>query len=931
MYRLTALFAILIAHLVYAQDDKATFLDAPLTLDPTIRTGQLDNGMVYYIKQNKKPENRAELRLVVNAGSILEKDNQQGLAHFVEHMAFNGTKNFKKSEIVDYLEGIGVKFGAHLNAYTSFDETVYMIQIPTDSQAIMDKGFLILRDWADGVAFEGEEIDKERGVVTEEWRLGRGAQARMRDQWFPVIFKDSRYALRLPIGKKEIIQEADHETFREFYRDWYRPDLMAVIAVGDFDVDEVEARIKEQFGAIPKGEPSVRTMYQVPDHKETLVSVATDKEADYTAVQLIYKHDTQEEKLVKDYRQFLVQSLYNEMLNMRLGELRQSENPPFLYAYGYYSSLVRTKDAFFSTAVTKQDELLKGLKAVVLENERVKQFGFTASELARAKKELINSYDRSYNERAKTESRSFASEYVRHFLNNEPAPGITLEHAIATKYTADIKLEEVNALAKKWITEENLAIVVTAPEKDGVKMPTEMQILGVLKEARGAKIKAYVDEVVDQPLLADLPEAGAVTSTKELKELGLTQFTLSNGAKVIIKPTTFKQDQIMMRAISPGGHSNVADADHLSATMVTRVINQSGAGAFSNVDLQKMMAGNSAWVQPWVSELEEGISGGCRPTDLESMFQLTHLYLTSPRKDKTAFSTTIKTLKDDLENKGADPNQVYSDSSRVTLSNYHQRRQVMTTKRLSEIDHGKIMEIYVNRFADISDFTFVLVGNVDGSTCKPLLEKYIGSLPGKGRKESWVDLGIKPPKGQVKKTVKKGLEPKARVTLTFHGKFDWSYQERFDLDAMVRVLRIKLRESMREDMGGVYGVGVRAAPRKYPNGAYSLKISWGCAPESVDALIAAAIKEIKTLQTEGPVAGDLEKVRKMLSRERETNLESNRWWMSAITQYYRHGDDPNIILDHAKYVEGLNGEAVKISANKYFNLDQYIQMVLLPE
>jgi zinc protease len=500
-------------------DVKAPNLNDEIPVDSKVRVGKLDNGLSYFIRKNEKPENRVQFRLVVKAGSVLEDNNQLGLAHFVEHMAFNGSEHFEKNELVDYLQSVGVQFGADLNAYTSFDETVYMLPIPTEDEEIMDKGMLVLEDWANGVSFTDEEIDKERGVVIEEWRLGRGAQQRMRDKWLPMALKDSRYADRLPIGTKEILESFDYETVRKFYRDWYRPELMAVIAVGDIDVDEIEKEIKERFGDIENPDnPRQRERFPIPDHDETYIVTAKDPEASFTQLQLIYKHDKEEETTLNDYRRVVIHSLYNGMLSVRFQELTQQADPPFIFGASNYGGFIGDYDSYTAFAAVGPGGVEKGLTALITENERVRQHGFTAGELARYKKELLNNYERSYNERDKTQSMQYAQEYIRAFLENEPIPGIEWEYEFVKGILPTITLDEVNELAPKWITDKNRVVIVTGPDKEGVDIPDEEAIRKILEANDGKETAPYVDEMSGAALISVLPAAGTVSSSKAVEK-----------------------------------------------------------------------------------------------------------------------------------------------------------------------------------------------------------------------------------------------------------------------------------------------------------------------------------------------------------------------------------------------------------------------------
>ncbi|MEL7004846.1 MAG: pitrilysin family protein, partial [Bacteroidota bacterium] len=668
----TLVLAFLSSNLLAQEMKVAGQLDSKLPVDPKVRVGKLDNGLTYYIRQNEKPEDKVELRLVVNVGSMLEEDNQRGLAHFMEHMAFNGTKNFEKNELVNYLQSVGVKFGADLNAYTSFDETVYILPIPSDDEEILDKGLLVLEDWAHNIELSEEEIDKERGVVIEEWRLGRGANQRMRDEWFPVMFQDSRYAERLPIGKKEVLESFDYETLRKFYKDWYRPDLMSVIAVGDIDPDVMERKIKERFSRIKASKnPKERKFYEVPNHKETLVSIVSDKEATFTQIQLIYKQENEETETLQNFRRQAVYSLYSGMINQRLDELKQSAEPPFFIASTGFGQMVRTKSNYSSFAVVGQDGIDKGLMAIALENERVRRYGFTQGELDRYKKTLLNRFEKSYKESDKTESGRYAGEYVRNFLTNEPIPGIAFEYDFYKKVMPSISLAEVNALSKDWITQENRVVVITSPEKEGIDLPTKEEILRTLDQATRADVKPYDDGVTASTFIENKPESGKVQSVVELKTVGAKELTLSNGVKVVLKSTDFKNDEILMSAFSYGGQSLYSEEEGPSASNASGIMAESGVKDFSSTDITKMLSGKTVRVSPYIATLSEGFNGSTSPKDLETMLQLVHLYFTAPRKDAEAFESFKSKNKMLFQNLMSNPNFYYSEEVSKILTQDH--------------------------------------------------------------------------------------------------------------------------------------------------------------------------------------------------------------------------------------------------------------------
>ncbi len=936
MKKFLCLFSILIfslnTNLQSQSKDVALELKRTLPLDPKITTGKLKSGLTYYIRENKKPENRAELRLAVNAGSVLEDDDQQGLAHFLEHMAFNGTKNFAKQEIVDYLESIGMRFGPDINAYTSFDETVYMLQVPTDSAEILETAFQILEEWAHNVTFDLAEIEKERGVVVEEWRLGRGADARMLDKQLPVLFHGSRYAKRLPIGQKEVLETAPREAFSRFYENWYRPDLMAVIAVGDFKKTDIEKLIQNHFSKIksPKNQRE-RQLFPVPDHTESLFAIASDPEADNTSVGLYFKQDLTEQQTHAAYRDLLIENLYNSILNNRLEELLQTAEPPFLYGFSSKASFIRSKDFYFLGAAVKEDGVPKGLETLLTEALRVRQHGFTQTELDREKAEMLRGIEQAYNERDKTESVQFADEYIRNFLEKEPVPGIEYEFELYQKFLPTIQLADVNRLASQWITDGNRVVLVSAPEKKGVAIPAENELSSVFESVKQIEIQPYVDEVSDQPLVASQPAPGEVADEKAIAELGLTEWTLSNGVRVILKPTDFKNDQIIFTAFSPGGHSLISDPNYVAAVTASSLIQEGGLDGFDQIALQKKLAGKIVNVSPWINELQEGLSGNASPQDVETLFQLIYLYFTAPRKDSTAFLSFQSRIKGFIRNRGASPDAAYQDTIQVTMANYHFRARPWIESLLDEMNLETSFHIYRDRFADASDFTFVLVGNFDPAVIKPLAQMYLGGLPAIKRDENWKDVGVDAPKGVIDKLVKKGVEPKSRVTMIFTGPFAWNRQNTYELNSMTEVLDIKLREVLREDMGGTYGVGVWPSVARYPDEKYSVNISFGCAPERVNELTAAVFQQIDSLKSYGTTEKYLTKVKESQRRKRETDLKENGFWLNVLRSYYEYQDDPKEILYYENKVENLKLEAIQQTAQRYFNTENYVNVVLLPE
>ena len=907
-------------------------LDQTLPVDSQITLGKFDNGLRYYIRVNKKPENRAELRLVVNAGSVLEDDDQRGLAHFVEHMSFNGTKHFAKQELVKFMESIGMRFGPSLNAYTSFDETVYMLQIPMDKPDVMKTAFLILEDWAQNLTFDPAEIDKERGVIVEEWRLRRGASARMQDKQFPILLKGSRYAERLPIGEKQIIESFKHETLKRYYADWYRPDLMAVIAVGDFDKSVVESLIKQHFASLPAAlTPRLRPTYDVPDHPQTLYAIATDKEATTTSVAVYNKLPLRDPTTVGAYRQQIVEQLYTGMLNRRLSELAQKPDPPFLNAMSGRGLFVRSKEASILNALVKEGGIERGLEALFTESERIARFGFTPTELERQKRDALRSFERLNAEKDKQESQLFASEYIRNFTQREPIPGIAYEYELNKRFLPEITLDEINKLGKAWTGDRSRVVMVSTPQKEGLSVPDEPKLAAVIKTAAGKEIKPYVDTVGDQPLLDKIPEPGKIIKTGTKEAFGITEWELSNGVKVVFKPTNYKQDEIVFRALSPGGTSLASDKDYIPASTASQVIAGGGLGKFNAIELRKVLSGKVASARPYISETEEGLSGSASPKDLETMFQLIYLTFTEPRADATIFGVLTAQMKALLANMKASPEAAFSETLQTTLYQNHYRARPMTPEIVDEMNLEKSFVFYKDRFADASDFTFIFVGNIDLEAIKPLVEKYLGALPSIHRSETWKNMGINPVKGVVQKTVKKGIEPKSQAAIVFTGPFRYDRPQRAAIRALSLVLDTKLRETLREELSGTYGVSVMASYTKIPDEKYSFIINFGCNPARTDELIKAIFREIENLKTNGPSEKQVNDTREALLREYETNMKQNNYLLTQIYYSYQLQEDLKYVFDLPEYLKTLSAAMIHEAARTYLNTGNYVQVTLFPE
>ena len=917
-------------HAAMANAPATNPMEQPSPLDPKIKVGKLSNGLTYYVMKHKKPEQRASLWLAVNAGSVQEDEDQRGLAHFVEHMAFNGTKRFPKQAIIDYIEKVGMQFGADVNAYTSFDQTVYMLTVPTDDQKIMMTGFDILRDWAGDVSFDPAEVEKERGVVTEEWRLGRGAFARINDKQWPIILQGSQYASRLPIGDPKILAGAPRDTLVRYYKDWYRPDQMAILAVGDFDQAQIEKEIATRFGDLKNPDkPRPRTVVPVPHEHPTAVTIAQDPELPWSSVTVFDKMDHRPETTKGDYRRFIVENLYHVMMNARFAELGLDPAAPFTSASSGTGGFARSSDLFTREAQAKEGRINESLALLFREIERVERHGFVATELDRARKEMLSGAENSAAEWEKTPGDSIADEMTRHFFEGEQMPGRALELLYNKEFLPTITLDELNKLAKSWGSEKGRVVAISGPSK--AKVPTEDEVRQLLAKANTAQIEPWKDEGGDKPLMANKPAAGKVTATTSDAAVGTTTWTLSNGIRVIYKPTTFQNDEISFTAWQPGGTSLVSDKDYAQARFADDIVSASGVGDFDSAVLRKVLAGKVVSVWTNIGELSQMISGSTRPADLETAMQLIHLRITAPRKDTRAFENWKQEQLEWVGNKKLLPEIQFFEAMQVVQSGNHLRRRPDTIESIKAVDHDKAMAIYKERFADAGSFTFIFVGNIDPAKLQPLVETYLGGLPSKGRKEKWKDVGVKYPTTKVVKTITAGSEPKSFVSLTMNTPEKWSRDLERDARVLSMALRIRLREVLREDMGGVYGVSVGAWVGREPTQRKGFRVFFGCNPDNVDKLKTALFDEIAKITKEGIGPLYLEKIHEQLRREHEVNLKENSWWQNELEEAYYYGDDFKVVTDVEAIARRVTSDNIKASAKRFFDPGKYVLGIMRPK
>lgn len=911
-------------------------LSESMPVDPEVVFGTLPNGLRYYVRANGRPARRAELRLVVKAGSALEDDDQRGLAHFVEHMEFEGTTHFPRQGVRDFLSSLGLSIGPDANAATSYDDTQYTLRVPTDVPGVLDRALLVLEDWAQGAVFDPEGIERERAIVLSEWRMNLGASERTRDQIARVELAGSRYAERPPIGDPGVIERAQREQLVRFYHDWYRPDLMAVIVVGDVDRDAVAGMIKDHFSSLASPSPArPRAAFDVPDRRAARYAVVTDRETTSTAIEISDLRPARNQGSVGGYRAIMLDQLFAAMFSARLDEISQSANPPFLRAAadrGLFPT-PRTRDEAVLRALVPADGVARGLDALATELERVARFGFTASELDRAKQAMMLSYERSAAESPDRESDSRVDEYTRNFLQGEALPTIWQELAFHRRFLPGITLDEVNALARDWFPNENRLIVVAAPEATGVVLPDEAELAAVVESVAAKRLEPYVDSAAGRALMDAPPSPGTIVNATVRPDAGITEWTLSNGATVVLKPTTLREDQILFRATAPGGTSLASDADFIPARVADNIISAGGVGSFSAVTLDKILAGKAVLVRPFIDEFDQGMRGGSTPQDLETMFQLMYLRFTQPRADPTAFAAVAAQAQGLLANQTASPDVVFGQTVDAVLSQNHPRRQPETLATVRQWDLAKSLAFYKARFTDAGNFTFVFAGSFTLEAIKPLVETYVASLPATHAHETWRDPGIVPPRGIVERTVEKGIAPRSEVAIVFSGPFEYDDANRLAFRTMTMLLQSLLFDTIRGELGGTYSITATPEIHKIPRPEYNLRIVWTCDPARATALTARVLEEIAFLRTAEFGQRQMALVRESLRREFEANSQENGYLLNQIADGYENGDGAAVAaaLNQEDRIASLSGAAVHEAAQRYLDLENYVKVTLVPE
>ena len=888
-----------------------------LPFDPNVRRGKLENGLTYYIRHNEKPAQRANFYIAQKVGSILEEDDQQGLAHFLEHMAFNGTMNFPNKELLNYMERNGVKFGENVNAWTSIEQTVYMLtNVPTTNMGLVDSCILILHDWSSFISLEGEEIDKERGVILEEKRSRNDARQRMYEKMLPEIYPNSPYGHRMPIGTEEVISGFDHEALRAYYQKWYRPDLQGIIIIGDIDVNVVENHLKNIFEDIPAPiDPAERTRFEVADNTEPIVSICTDPEETNYGISVYYKHDVVPNEAKDNIGYWLkgyIDNLVATMYNNRLQELTHDSKPPFIFGRGYYGTFFvsNTKDAWTSMAYAKdKDGIEEALNAIVAENKRMQYYGFTESEFERAKADLMKRIESQYDERDKQETNKYFYPILNHFLTNEPLMGIENEYMLLSQILPKLEVENVNAYAKELIREDNIVITLTAPKKESEVLPTKAELVALFEAASAVEVTPYEETVSNEPLINMLPMKGSIASKKHDDTFDATVLTLKNGVKVIYKPTSFKDDEVLMSAYSFGGFSAMDQSDPYTLQQINSLAVLGGVGNFSAIDLPKVLAGKKASVHPNISYFTEGMSGNCSARDIEILLQLTYLYFTSPRADEEAFQSYITRSKASVANLESNPDVTFSDNLIFALYNDHPLRKRMRAEDYDKVDYNKALKLYAERFKDGNNFVFTFVGNIDPEAFEPMIEQYIGALKTKKNDETWTDNIPTILEKDVTSHYTKSMEsPKVTCYMLYTGDMKYSRKDELTMTALRDVMNIVYTEKIREDEGGTYGVSVQGGLSLRPKETFSFGIYFNTNKDMYEKLMGIAIAELQSVADNGPRPEDLKKVKEFLLKKHKENLESNSYWMNCIQTMNRDGFNP--MADYEAIVNGITADDV---------------------
>ena len=914
-------------------------MEQKVPVDENVRIGHLDNGLTYYIRHNELPKQRAEFHIAQAVGAILEEDDQNGLAHFLEHMCFNGTEHFPGKGIINYFESIGVSFGYNINAYTSLDQTVYRLsEVPTYREGIIDSALLVMHDWSCAVSLLAEEIDNERGVIREEWRTGADANRRMWKESQRLMFPGSQYAKRDVIGDTAVINNFSYEALRSYYKKWYGPDLQAIIVVGDINVDEIEQKIKNLWGNVPaRANRGERPFYSVEDNKEPIVAIVKDAEAQQGRIRIVYKHEQIPAQLkgsIMEYVNNLALSLIVQMMDNRMAEDAMKSDACFLGGGVYYSELVKLKDAFNGIVVPKEGQEREAWHYLLTQMEKMRRYGFTNDELERAKTETLAQYEKAYNERSATRNISYVDEYIDNFLYQEMIPGIEWEYAFVKQVMPAISLEQINQIALQLVTNENIVVNFQVADKPEVQLPTEEQIINSIRGMEHLDIERPVEKEVITELVKKGPKAGKVVKEKYNEALGTTEWTLKNGVRVIFKPTEFKKDEILMEAYAPGGFSLVETADLPSAHLATDAVQMSGIGDFSYTDLQRALTGKVVSAYPSINAYSHSMEGSSCIKDFETLLQLNYLHFTAVRKDEDAFKTLLSFLDQQLTNKEKNPKAIWRDSITMMASNYSDRTVLINRENMEKLNYDRSLQIFQQLFSNPRNFTFTFTGNIDPNDkqTRALIEKWIGGMKTKKDTDTWKDRGVRAPLGENKNYFTRDMQTKTASNRIQYTSYDFPYtmENVIVADLVGRILSTRYLESIREREGGSYGVGCAAWMNSKPVPTTILVMQFDTDPEKQDKLMQIIHQEVQEIIANGPLATDLQKEKESMLKDFKEDLEKNGWWYNtALPNYYRLGI--NMIEDYEKTVQAVDGEKIQQFLKKLAASGNVFEVVMLPE
>ena len=911
-------------------------LEDPLPQDPNTVVGKLPNGITYYLRHNAEPKGQASFYIIRNAGALLEEDNQDGLAHFLEHMAFQGTKNFPGKGIISTMERHGVAFGRDVNAYTTQNETVYNLSsVPTEDPTVLDTCLMILHDWSYYLTLSEEEIDAERGVISEEWRQRRDANFRMQQQMTQTVFKGSKYAERDVIGELDIIQNFKPEAIRDFYHKWYRTDLEAVAIVGDFDVKDMEERVKKILSSVPAIEnPAPRPFYEIPAHEEIRYCLATDPEATSSGISIMMvKEGTPAAvKATHAYlKEGLIASFFNGMIKVRLAEIMQQANPPYMGGSIGYGGFVRGYESYSISTTAKPNEEAIALETILTENERAVRYGFLDSELERLKTNMLVSLESSYKEKDKTHNESYIGEMQANFLEQEPIIDVDYYYNYMKQLIPSITVEEINAQVKEWNDGKNMSIVITGPS-EGVTHLTEEECLAIMEKVKKADIAPYVDSASEASLISEDLKGGKIVETKQLPEFDAVEWTLDNGAKVVFRHADYEKDDVSLTSYSAGGTSLYGLDMLASANNAASFVGNFGLGDFDAITLGKMLTGKMANTGVSIGGLSESVSGSSTPQDVETMLQMVYLRFEKPRFDRDIFESIISRNKAMMPMMANQPQKIMQDSLQRIMSNYNERSMLFNEEYLNKISFEQIEQVYRDRIKDASDFTFFIVGNIDEETIKPLVEKYIGSIKDEEREETWKDNGVRGPKGLTERVIELDLQdPKATVITNFSKEMPYSMYNNICNSILQGVLDLRYTENIREKEGGTYGVGVSAGSSRIPYSEYSMTMQFDCDPARAEHLKTLIYAETEKLQKEAPTEEEMNKVISNMEKSREQSKNHNKYWMNALYSYYVTGINTAAPKNYEDILSKITAKDIQKFAQKLFKGADVIDVIFTPK